>query len=177
MLVEAVTSALGPIEIAITNSGGPPVAAPLSFTHEQWREAYDTLLLGQLALIEAVLPAMRSRGWGRIVSISSSVVREPTQVLVLSAAHRSALLAALKTIATEVGADGVTINTLLPGLIDTDRVRGTGSATPERIATIPAGRIGTVAELAAAAAFLCSEQAAYISGTALLVDGGASRAI
>jgi 3-oxoacyl-[acyl-carrier protein] reductase len=175
-LIETVTERLGPIEIAVANSGGPPVGAPLGFSHDQWREAYETLLLGQLALVEAVLPSMRARGWGRILSISSSVVREPLPPLILSAAHRSGLLAALKTIAAEVGADGVTSNTILPGMIDTDRLRATGSATPERIAAIPARRLGTVAELAAAATFLCSEQASYISGTTLSVDGGASHA-
>ncbi len=177
-LIQNVTSELGPIEIAVTNSGGPPTGVDaLSFGEQQWRDAYETLLLGQLSLVEAVLPGMRERGWGRIVSVSSSVVREPAATLVLSTAHRSGLLAALKTIASQVARDGVTINTLLPGLIDTDRIRSTGSATPERIAQVPAGRIGTVAELAAAAAFLCSEQASYITGTALLVDGGAARAI
>ncbi len=178
-LVAEVTDALGPIEIAVLNSGGPPAATDGagSLAHEQWREAYELLLLGQLALVEAVLPGMRERGWGRIVSISSLVVREPSSVLVLSSAHRAGLLAALKTIASESARDGVTVNTLLPGLIDTDRVRELGSNTPMRLAAIPAGRLGTVEELAAAAAFLCSEPAAYITGTALAVDGGAARSI
>jgi len=177
-LVGAVARELGPLEIVVANSGGPPAAAdPLSVGAEQWREAYELLELGQLALIEAVLPAMRDRRWGRIISVSSSVVREPAQNLILSTAHRSGLLAALKVIAGEVAPDGVTVNTVMAGLIDTDRVRELGSATPERVASIPARRLGTVAEFAAAAAFLCSEQAAYITGAALLVDGGASRAI
>ena len=177
-LVESVARELGPIEIAITNSGGPPTGPDaLSFGEQQWREAYETLLLGQLALVQAVLPAMRERGWGRIVSVSSAVVREPAASLVLSSSHRSALLAALKTIATQVARDGVTINTLLPGMIDTDRLRATGSATAERIASIPAGRLGTVDEFAGVAAFLCSEQASYITGTTLLVDGGTARAL
>lgn len=177
-LVEAVTTQLGPIEIAIINSGGPPVSRdPLAFTPAQWREAYETLLMGQLTLVEAVLPGMRERGFGRILSVSSSVVREPTQPLMLSTSHRAALLAALKVIATEAGPDGVTVNSLLPGLIDTDRVRSNGMATPERLASIPARRLGDVKEFAAAAAFLCSDLAAYISGTTLLIDGGASRAI
>jgi 3-oxoacyl-[acyl-carrier protein] reductase len=177
-LVVTVTRELGPIEIAITNSGGPPPGSDaLSFHPSQWREAYETLLLGQLALVEAVLPAMRAGRWGRIVSVSSSVVREPAPALVLSSSHRAGLLASLKTIATQVAGDGVTINTLLPGAIDTDRLRATGSATPERIASIPAGRFGAIEEFAAAAAFLCSERAAYITGTTLLVDGGAARAV
>lgn len=176
-LLTRVTVELGPVDIVIANSGGPPAAAdPLATTPEQWRAAYASLLLGQLALVEAALPGMRERRWGRIVSVSSSVVREPKAGLILSSAHRSGLLAALKTIATEVAADGVTVNSLLPGMIDTDRIRALGHDTIGQLATVPAGRLGTVAEFAAAAAFLCSAPAAYITGTTLLVDGGATRA-
>jgi 3-oxoacyl-[acyl-carrier protein] reductase len=169
---------LGPVDILVANSGGPPASPDaLSFSHEQWRNAYELLLLGALALVEAALPGMRERGWGRVLSLSSSVVREPSPVLVLSAAHRAGLLAALKTIARQVAPDGVTINTLLPGLIATDRVKELGADSPDRVATLPAGRLGTVEEFAAAAAFLCSQPAAYITATTLLVDGGAVRAV
>lgn len=177
-LLEQVSRDLGPPEILVANSGGPPASPDaLSFGHEQWRSAYETLLLGQIALIEAALPEMRRRGWGRILSISSSVVREPNPVLVLSTAHRSGLLAALKTIATQVAGDGVTINTLLTGMIMTDRIRELGGDPEQRAAAIPARRIGTVEEFGATAAFLCSEPAGYITGTTLLIDGGASRAV
>ena len=177
-LIRGVEDELGPIDILITNSGGPPASPDaLSFTHDQWRAAYELLLLGAIALVEAVLPGMRARRWGRIVSLSSSVVREPSSVLVLSAAHRLGLLAALKTIARQVAADGVTVNSLLPGVIATDRARELGADTPDRLQQIPAGRLGTVAEFAGAAGFLCSEPAAYITGTTLLVDGGASRSV
>lgn len=177
-LVRRVADELGPVDILVANSGGPPASPDaLSFSLDQWREAYELLLLGAVALVEAALPSMRERGWGRVLSLSSSVVREPNRVLVLSAAHRSGLLAAMKTFASQVAADGVTVNTLLPGVIATDRARELGADSPERIAQIPAGRLGTVEEFAAAAAFLCSEPAAYITGTTLLVDGGAARAI
>jgi 3-oxoacyl-[acyl-carrier protein] reductase len=177
-LVKAVTEALGPIDIVVANSGGPPANADaLSFSHDQWRAAYETLLLGQIALIEAVIPGMRERGWGRVLSVSSSVVREPSPVLMLSQAHRAGLLAALKTLARQVAADGVTINSLLPGLIATDRTRSLGADAPERLKELPARRLGTVEEFAAAAAFLCSAKASYITGTALLVDGGTSRSV
>src|SRR6266567_204634 len=176
-LVAAVEAELGPIEILVANSGGPPTSADaLSFSHEQWRAAYEMLLLGQIALVEAVLGGMRERGWGRVLSISSSVVREPSPVLVLSTAHRSGLLAALKTIARQVAADGVTVNSLLPGLIATDRARSLGGDRPERL-ELPAKRLGTVEELAAAAAFLCSAPASYITGTTLLIDGGSTRSV
>jgi 3-oxoacyl-[acyl-carrier protein] reductase len=177
-LMQAVEQELGPIDILVANSGGPPANPDaLSFTREQWRAAYELLLLGQIALIEAVLPGMRTRGWGRVLSLSSSVVREPSPVLVLSAAHRAGLLAALKTIARQVASDGVTVNTLLPGLIATDRTRELGADAPERVRELPARRLGTVEEFAAAAAFLCSANASYITGTTLLVDGGVTRAV
>jgi 3-oxoacyl-[acyl-carrier protein] reductase len=176
--VESVHEALGPIEIVIANSGGPPANEDaLSFGLDEWRAAYDTLLLGQIALVGAVLPGMRERGWGRIVSVSSSVVREPSPVLVLSTSHRAGLLAALKTIARQVAADGVTINSVLPGLIATDRTRSLGADQPDRLQQLPAGRLGTVEEFAATVAFLCSAPASYITGTALLVDGAATRSV
>lgn len=178
VLVERIQSDLGSLDILVANSGGPPSSTDaLSFTLEQWRAAYEMLTLGQLALIQSALPAMRQRGWGRILSLSSSVVREPSGNLVLSSSHRAALVGALKTISKQVAGDGVTVNTLLPGLIATDRLKQLGSDTPERRAAIPAGRIGSVEEFAAAAAFLCSDRASYITGTTLLVDGGSSHSV
>jgi 3-oxoacyl-[acyl-carrier protein] reductase len=177
-LVSAVEAELGPIDILVLNSGGPPASPDaLSFTLEQWRSAYEMLLLGAVSLLQAVLPGMRERRWGRVLSLSSSVVREPSPVLVLSASHRAGLLATLKTVARQVAADGVTVNTLMPGVIATDRAREVGADRPERVAEIPAGRVGTVEEFAAAAAFLCSQPAAYITATTLLVDGGATRSL
>jgi 3-oxoacyl-[acyl-carrier protein] reductase len=177
-LVRRVEHELGAVEILVANSGGPPASPDaLSFSHEQWRSAYELLLLGQIALVEAVLPGMRERRWGRVLSLSSSVVREPSPLLVLSSAHRAGLLAALKTISRQVAPDGVTINTLLPGLIATDRTRELGADSPERVRELPARRLGRVEEFAAAAAFLVSEPAAYITGTTLLIDGGASRSV
>jgi 3-oxoacyl-[acyl-carrier protein] reductase len=177
-LVRRVEDELGPIEILVCNSGGPPATLDVfDFSPDRWRAAYETLLLGQLALIEAALPGMRERAWGRILSMSSSVVREPDSVLILSASHRAALLAALKTLARVLARDGVTVNTLLTGLIDTDRVREMGLDRPETIGAIPMQRLGTVEEFGAAAAFLCSEPAGYITGATLLVDGGASRSV
>jgi 3-oxoacyl-[acyl-carrier protein] reductase len=177
-LVARVERELGPVDILVTNSGGPPASPDaLSFTHEQWRAAYELLLLGALSLVEAVLPGMRERKWGRILSLSSGVVREPSPVLVLSTAHRAGLLGALKTIARQVAGDGVTINTLLPGVIATDRAKELGADRPESLAAIPSGRLGTVEEFAAAAAFLCSQPAAYVTATTLLVDGGAARSV
>jgi 3-oxoacyl-[acyl-carrier protein] reductase len=177
-LVRRVEEDLGTIDVLVANSGGPPASEDaLSFGSDQWRAAYELLLLGQISLIEAVLPGMRRRRWGRILSLSSSVVREPNPALILSSSHRAGLLAALKTIARQVAPDGVTVNTLLPGVIATDRAREIGADSPQWLRTIPMGRLGTVEEFAAAAAFLCSEPAGYITGTTVLIDGGATRSV
>lgn len=181
-LLDAVERDLGPVDILVTNTGGPPPGAdPLGFTREQWEDAYRALLLSPMALVERALPGMRERGFGRVLAVSSSAVREPIPVLMLSNAHRSGLLAAFKTLAREVAGDGVTVNSLLPGRIATDRIVATyGSlevAQRRAEEDIPAGRLGTVEELGAVAAFLCSEQAAYVTGAALLVDGGLTRSI
>ena len=129
-----------------------------------------------MALLGLVLPGMRRRGWGRVVGIASISVREPIPALVLSNAERSATLAAYKTLAGQVAADGVTINTLLTGQIATERaVSLAGSieaAEANAAATVPAGRIGRPEEMGWAAAFLCSDRSAYITGVALAVDGG-----
>ena len=181
-LVELVEAELGPIDIAVINAGGPPAGADaLAFTMDQWRNAYETLLLGSVTLVQAVMPSMSKRGWGRILNISSSSAREPIPNLVLSSAHRAGLLAAFTTFARQVAATGVTVNTLMPGRIATDRIiENYGSierATELAAEEIPAGRLGTVEEFAAAATFLCSAPAAYITGTALLVDGGLTRSV
>jgi 3-oxoacyl-[acyl-carrier protein] reductase len=165
----------------VTNSGGPPPGDPLGFTREQWEDAYRILVLGPITLIQHALPGMRERGFGRILGVSSSAAREPIPPLMLSNAHRPGLLAAFKTLARTVAADGVTLNSVLPGRIATDRLFETmGSAeNAEQLARehVPAGRLGTVEELAAVAVFLCSERASYVTGTAVLVDGGLTQSV
>jgi 3-oxoacyl-[acyl-carrier protein] reductase len=182
-LLDEVAGALGgPVEVLVLNTGGPPSNPdPAGFTREQWEQAYRELVLSPVALIEAALPAMRERAWGRIVNVSSNSVVEPIANLALSTAHRNALLAHLKTLARAYAADGVTFNTLLTGRIATERMvwlSGSMEAA-EQIAAdeIPIGRMGTVEEMAAAAAFLCSTRAAYVTGTALRVDGGLTRRV
>jgi 3-oxoacyl-[acyl-carrier protein] reductase len=129
-----------------------------------------------MALVTAVLPAMRAQGWGRVLNVASTSVREPLAHLMLSNAERSATLAAFKTLARQVAGDGVTVNTLLPGRILTGRLTSMlGSADAVRAAAareVPAGRPGTVEEIAAVGAFLCSGPAGYVTGTAVPVDGG-----
>jgi 3-oxoacyl-[acyl-carrier protein] reductase len=179
-LVKRVRDELGEIDILITNTGGPPTDPdPLSFSDEQWERAHRTLVMAPIALARLVLPGMRERGWGRIVGIASTSVREPISVLMLSNAERSAALAAYKTLALEFAGAGITVNTLLTGTIATERsVSMHGSmeaAARAAAASVPAGRIGRPEEMGWAAAFLCSERAAFITGSALAVDGGALR--
>lgn len=175
-LVDSVRDDLGPVEILVANTGGPPGGDPLEFTRDQWREAHSELMLGPMALIEAALPGMRERGFGRILSISSTAAREPIPALMLSGAHRSGMLATFRTLGAKLAGDGVTLNTILPGRIATGRqaaLYGSLDAAEEAAREeVPAGRLGRVEEIAAAAAFLCSEPASYITAQALAVDGG-----
>lgn len=180
-LLRDVEAKLGPIEVLVCNTGGPPAgASALEFSREQWEAAYRSLVLGPMALIERVVPAMRRRGWGRILNIVSTTVREPVPNLMLSNTHRAGMLAAFKTVSSEVAGDGVTLNSLLPGRIHTQRLvelYGSQEAAEEVGRSIPAGRLGTVEEMAAAAAFLVSDRASYITGQWLAVDGGVMHSI
>ncbi len=179
-LIARVTEEVGPVDILVTNTGGPPAGPdPLAMSVEQWELAHRTLVLAPMTLLRLVLPGMRERGWGRVVGIASISVREPIPALVLSNAERSAALAAFKTLAAQVARDGVTINTLLTGHIATERAVSLAGSIEAAVAgaarTVPAGRLGRPEEMAWAAAFLCSDRAAYITGAALPVDGGILR--
>jgi 3-oxoacyl-[acyl-carrier protein] reductase len=181
-LVARVAEEVGPVDILVTNTGGPPANPdPLGSSTEQWEQAHRTLVLAPMTLLKLVLPGMRERGWGRIVAIASTTVREPIAALILSNAERSAQLAAYKTIAREVARDGVTINSLLTGSIATERLASLAGSMEKAEAgaatTVPAARTGRPEEMAWAAAFLASDRAAYITGTTLAVDGGVLRGI
>jgi 3-oxoacyl-[acyl-carrier protein] reductase len=182
VLVADVEQQLGPIDILVCNTGGPPGGPDaLGFTRDQWRQAYDSLVLGPMALVEAVVPGMRERGFGRVLNVAATGVREPIANLMLSNAHRVSMVNAFKTIARQIAADGVTLNNILPGRIDTDRIielSGSREAA-EALAReeIPARRLGTVEEFAAVAAFLCSARASYVTGEIVTVDGGMTRSV
>ena len=181
-VIADVESALGPIDVYVANTGGPPAGPdPLAFSRAQWEEAHRTLVLSPMAFLERLLPGMQERGWGRVVGVSSSAVREPIASIQLSNAHRPGLIAAFKMLAKRVAADGVTLNSVLPGRIATERSFSTAGSREAAEASaresVPAGRLGTVEEMAAAAVFLCSAQASYITGTTLLVDGGVTASV
>jgi 3-oxoacyl-[acyl-carrier protein] reductase len=179
--VGALLEAVGPLDLLVTNTGGPPASPdPLSFTREAWEDAYRTLVLAPMAFVEGALPGMRERSFGRVVNVVSTSVREPIANLMLSNAHRASMITAFKTLARAVAADGVTLNSVLPGRIATDRIAETqGMEAAERAAAeeVPAGRLGTVEEFAAAVVFLCSTRASYITGETLVVDGGLTRSV
>jgi 3-oxoacyl-[acyl-carrier protein] reductase len=176
-----VADALGPVDILVANTGGPPLGGALDNTLEQWDDAYRTLVLAPRVLIEAALPGMRERGWGRIVNVSSTSVREPIPGLNLSNTHRMAAVGFLKTLASEVAGDGVTVNTVATGRFATERLAGIdGSLDAAEEAArrdVPAGRLGRPDEYGDLAAFLCSDRAAYLTGTVIPLDGGMLRSV
>jgi 3-oxoacyl-[acyl-carrier protein] reductase len=188
-IVPAARAALGDIDILVLNAGGPPPGNVSAVAADTWRQQFQAQFLTFVEITNALLPGMRERKWGRILVSSSSGVVQPIPNIGISNALRSSLLGWAKTLSLEVAPDGVTINTVLPGRIQTDRVDQIDAANAERsgqtidqvkassIAAIPAGRVGTTDEYGAVAAFLCSDKAGYVTGGTVRVDGGAIRAI
>jgi 3-oxoacyl-[acyl-carrier protein] reductase len=176
--------ALGDVDILVLNAGGPPAAQPTETDAEGWRHAFQLLATTPIELATLLLPGMRERGWGRVVAILSYGVRQPIHELVYSNAGRSALAAWLKTTARAVASDGVTVNGVMPGRLETPRIReidGLHAAREGRteddvraaqIARIPIGRYGQPPELGAMVAFLASGRASYVTGQLIAVDGG-----
>lgn len=181
----AVLAALPEPDILVNNAGGPPPGVWSDWGRDDFAKAIESNMLTPIFLIQAVLPGMMARGWGRIVNITSGAVRSPIPALGLSNTARTGLTGFVAGTSRQVAARGVTINNLLPGIHDTDRAEALDSAVmrsegidrdaarARRASTIPAGRYGTSAEFGAACAFLCSDHAGFIVGQNLLVDGGA----
>lgn len=175
------------LDIVVLNGPGPKPCNAVDLDSDVLQAGLDSLLKVQQQLVSLVLPGMRMRRWGRILAVGSSGIAEPLRALALSNIGRAALAAYLKTLATEVARDGVTVNVLLPGRIATDRIRSLDAARAERqgrdvaeVAAasandVPIGRYGDPEEFGAVAAFLCSERAGYVTGSAVRCDGGLVR--
>lgn len=182
--VATVERELGAVDILVNNTGGPPPSPVSGVAAGEWRRHFDGMVTSVFHLTDAVLPGMRRRGWGRVITSTSSGVVAPIPNLGISNTLRSALVAWSKTLAAEVGRDGVTSTIVLPGRIATGRVAALDHARAERegrpvedvraqsVATIPIGRYGTPEEYGDTVAFLASERASYISGSVIRVDGG-----
>jgi 3-oxoacyl-[acyl-carrier protein] reductase len=175
---------LGPVAVLVANAGGPPSTTFATTTDEQYRAALELNLLSSIRLAHATVPGMQRRKWGRVIFLTSMAAKQPSPGLLLSNTARSALLGFAKTLATEVARDNVLVNTVLPGHFDTARAvelarmraerekRDLEDVLRQRIASIPLGRAGESRELAAVVAFLASDRATFLTGTAIQVDGG-----
>lgn len=187
-VVRGTVDRFGRIDILFTNAGGPPAGYFEDFDDQAWQKAFELNLLSVVRLIRETLPHMKRSGWGRIINSTSYTLRQPLPDLMLSNSLRSGVVAMAKTLADQVARDGITVNNLAPGRIETERIvqldraraqregRSEQEVRQENIRAIPAGRYGRPDEYAAAAVFLASEAASYITGVTLLVDGGLLRA-
>ena len=188
--VDQAEQALGdPIEILLNNTGGPPPSGVAGLDPDLWRSQFEVMVLSIFRLTDRVLPGMRAAQWGRILNVASVSAVEPIGSLGVSNTLRASVAAWAKTLASEVAADGITVNTLLPGRIDTPRIQRLDQAAADRTGTspeqaradsvksIPVGRVGTPEEFGAVAAFLASPLAAYVTGSLIRVDGGSVRAV
>ena len=181
---EATLQAFGPVDILVSNTGGPPAATFQDLTEEQWASGVQSTLMNAVRMSRLALPGMQARRWGRIVHLTSLVAKQPLPLLTISSALRAGLSALTRTMATEFAAQGVTVNALLPGHILTDRqvhlgevrARAEGLTLDQAMAkgqaAIPMGRFGRPEEVGEVIAFLCSERASYLTGVSLQVDGG-----
>ncbi len=170
--VEQATEKLGQVDILVANAGGPPPGSPATTSIDGYREAIDLNLLSTIVMCQAALPGMRERGWGRIVAITSIGARQPIGNLAASSVARAGVSSFLKTLSAEVARDGVTVNSAQPGIHATDRIKSLGN-TDIVAQRVPTGTLGSAEDFGKAVAFLCSEPAKFITGTSILLDGGA----
>lgn len=175
ILVEESVKAFGNIEILVTNTGGPAAGAFEQFNLADWKHIYNLLFLSAVDIIQQVLPGMKQNGFGRILTITSVAVKQPADNLISSNAVRTSLLGLVKSLSNEVAVYGITVNNIMPGYTSTNRLETLIEKNPkvnEVKETIPMKRFGSTEEFAAAAAFLVSVRASYITGQSLAVDGG-----
>lgn len=178
LFVQEAAERLGGLDILVTNAGGPPRGTFESTEPEAYRAAVELNLLSVVGMCEAAVPIMREKGWGRIAAITSIAVRQPIADLILSNTARAGATGFLKTLALEVAPYGITVNSIQPGSHDTDRLRSLGADHLSDIgASIPVGRLGSPDDFGQVVAFVCSEQAKFITGTAIPVDGGAYKGL
>jgi 3-oxoacyl-[acyl-carrier protein] reductase len=182
--ISKIESELGPVDILVNNTGGPPPTTAAGQDPELWSKHFKVMVLSVIAITDRVLPNMRDRHWGRVITSASSGVVSPIPNLALSNTLRLSLVGWSKTLAREVAKDGITVNVVLPGRIATDRIKFLDQAKAKRegrtvedvmeesTASIPAGRLGKPEEYGDVVAFLASERAAYITGSIVRVDGG-----
>lgn len=183
-VVKETVKHFGKLQILVTNAGGPPAGNFTDFEDRQWQEALNLTLMSTVRLIRAALPYMQQEGWGRIINITSMSVKEPLDNLILSNSIRPAVHGLAKTLSQELAPYGITVNNVMPGTIQTDRIEQLAQAraqkneqsVAEAIAAmgqaVPLGRVGQPEEFGAVVAFLASERASYITGVSLPVDGG-----
>lgn len=173
-LVATTVDAFGGVDVLVNNGGGPPAGPAAGVTDDAVESAVELLLLSAIRLTNLCLPHLEASGRGRIVNIESSSVRSPIDNLALSNAIRPGLVGWMKTLAREVAPKGITVNTIAPGRIDTERLRSLGGDVVD-VSNIPAGRLGQPAEIASVVCFLASERAGYVTGAVVPVDGGVTR--
>lgn len=174
-MMKAVLKHYKNIDILVTNTGGPPTGKFEELNQEDWNKAYELLLGSVVSIIRGVLPGMKEKEWGRIITITSQAVKQPVENLILSNAVRASVVGLMKTLATELGPHNITVNNVMPGYTQTNRLKKLIAANPnfnEAINEIPLKRFGNPDEFAAAVTFLASERASYITGVSLPVDGG-----
>ena len=168
------------IDILVTNTGGPPAGNFESFDKKDWDEAYELLVGSAVELITAFLPMMKEKKWGRIITISSVAVKQPVDNLILSNSIRSSIIGLVKSLSNELGQYNITVNNVMPGYTNTERLQNLLKSDEMRnkiIEGIPLNRVGEPEEFAAAVAFLCSKKASYITGVSLAVDGGVIKGV
>lgn len=171
-LVAEAEKRLGPLDVLVVNTGGPAAGRFVDITDESWRSAFEALWMSSVGAVRAALVGMRARRWGRVVVVTSIAAREPVANLLLSNSLRAGLHGLVNALSKEVAADGVTVNALMPGYTVTERLAELRLDEAALTRQIPAGRLGRSQDFAAVAAFLCSEQANYVTGQALACDGG-----
>ena len=180
-LVHDVAQHFGRLDILFCNAGGPPAAPFKDQPADAWHRAIELSLLSTIHLARAAVPIMRKAKWGRIICLASVAAKQPLPGLILSTTARAGVLGFAKALSDEVATDGITVNSVCPGFIATERIQELTQSRPDAmkqmIAGIPMGRIGTPEELAAAVTFLASERASYITGAVIQVDGGFTRSI